>query len=165
MKKYCKVVAITIVGLAISVFLPAGFSQFEAVKTNVGYANSFTMEQNAGTSGGTVKRQIDISSPWSGAYIYEDATIVGRIEIYDSFRMSNVGPGTKDFFGDDIFNDGADSNPGSGAEGNPVTKAGNNNKSDEKVNTGSVVNRNSNPEVEEILGISIVANPTWLDLF
>jgi len=59
------------------------------------------IEQKAATSQGTVKRHADISSPWSGAYVYEDMKVVGKAEITDSFRMNNLKPGVeadKDWF-------------------------------------------------------------------
>ena len=61
------------------------------------------IEQTASTSQGTVKRHIDVSSPWSGAYVYEDMVVEGMAEIRDHFRMDNLRPGseaspTEDFF-------------------------------------------------------------------
>ncbi len=75
-------------------------------KDNGNPDNSFAgdetaIEQKAATSQGTVKRHADISSPWSGAYIYEDMKVVGKAEITDSFRMNNLKPGVeadKDWF-------------------------------------------------------------------
>lgn len=55
----------------------------------------FEIDQETSTSGGTTRRHNDISSPWSGAYVYENTTIVGKAEITDSFRMDNIKPGTK----------------------------------------------------------------------
>jgi len=53
----------------------------------------FNIEQHARTSMGAVQRFIDISSPWSGAYVYEDMTVVGKSEINEAFSMVNLGPG------------------------------------------------------------------------
>jgi len=55
----------------------------------------FNMDQMARTSQGTVKRYIDISSPWSGAYLMEDMSVVGKSEIKEAFKMPNV-PAGKD---------------------------------------------------------------------
>jgi len=55
--------------------------------------NYFNIEQHARTSQGAVQRFIDISSPWSGAYVYEDMTVVGKSEINEAFSMVNLGPG------------------------------------------------------------------------
>ena len=66
--------------------------------------NYFNIDQFARTSMGTVQRFIDISSPWSGAYLYEDMSIVGTSEIEEAFSMENIAPGA-DIIGDwwDIF--------------------------------------------------------------
>jgi hypothetical protein len=53
----------------------------------------FKMTQMARTSDGDVKRYIDISSPWSGAYLYEDFEVAGFAEIMDSFTMINLPAG------------------------------------------------------------------------
>jgi hypothetical protein len=65
----------------------------------------FKMTQMARTSDGDVKRYIDISSPWSGAYLYEDFEVAGFAEIMDSFTMINL-PAGEDMPGDwwkDLF--------------------------------------------------------------
>ena len=55
--------------------------------------NYFTIDQMARTSMGTVQRYIDISSPWSHAYLYEDMTVVGMTEVDESFAMANLPAG------------------------------------------------------------------------
>ncbi len=55
--------------------------------------NYFNIDQFARTSQGTVRRYIDISSPWSHAYLYEDMEVVGMAEIEESFAMNNITPG------------------------------------------------------------------------
>jgi len=55
--------------------------------------NYFNIDQMARTSMGTVRRFIDVSSPWSHAYLYEDMEVVGMAEIEESFAMNNIGPG------------------------------------------------------------------------
>ena len=55
--------------------------------------NFFEIEQMARTSMGTVQRFIDISSPWSHAYLMEDMSVVGKSEISEAFGMTNIGPG------------------------------------------------------------------------
>ncbi len=57
--------------------------------------NYFHIEQKAETTGGTTKRYIDISSPWTGAYHYEDMTIEGKARIKESFQMDNLAPGAE----------------------------------------------------------------------
>lgn len=59
----------------------------------------FNMEQMARTSQGTLKRYIDISSPWTGAYLHEDMSVVGKSMITEAFRMPNV-PAGADIVGD-----------------------------------------------------------------
>jgi len=56
----------------------------------------FEIEQEAGTTGGTTKRYIDISSPFTGAYLYEDMEVEGSADITESFEMINLEPGTEE---------------------------------------------------------------------
>jgi hypothetical protein len=53
----------------------------------------FSMEQFAHVSKGTVKRYIDISSPYSHAMLHEDMAVTGSAEIIESFTMQNFAPG------------------------------------------------------------------------
>jgi hypothetical protein len=53
----------------------------------------FNMEQFARTSQGTLKRYIDVSSPWSHAYLMQDMTIVGKSEVKEGFSMPNIAAG------------------------------------------------------------------------
>ena len=68
-------------------------SDFEVVKGEDYVGNYFHIEQKAGTTGGTTKRYIDISSPWSGAYIHEDMKVEGEAEVEETFKMDNLEPG------------------------------------------------------------------------
>ncbi len=43
--------------------------------------NFFSISQTASTSGGTVKRRIDLTEPVSGEYLFEDTVIKGRVDI------------------------------------------------------------------------------------
>ncbi|MDW7738446.1 MAG: hypothetical protein SCJ97_00100 [Bacillota bacterium] len=54
----------------------------------------FVIEQVAATSGGITRRHIDVSSPHSHAYLFEDMTVVGKAEIRESFEMNNIAPGS-----------------------------------------------------------------------
>ncbi len=56
--------------------------------------NYFNIGQLARTSMGTVQRFIDISSPFSHAYLHEDMSIVGASEIEEAFSMNNIQPGS-----------------------------------------------------------------------
>ena len=53
----------------------------------------FEIDQKARTSMGEVKRFIDISSPWSHGYVYEDMSIVGKSDIEEAFAMNNLAAG------------------------------------------------------------------------
>jgi len=53
----------------------------------------FKMNQTARTSMGFVGRYIDMSSPWSGAYLYEDTEMTGFVEIVENFNMTNLPAG------------------------------------------------------------------------
>jgi len=53
----------------------------------------FTMEQMARTSQGTLKRYIDISSPWSHGYLHEDMSVVGKSKISEAFKLGNLPAG------------------------------------------------------------------------
>jgi len=55
--------------------------------------NYFNIEQYARTSQSHVYRYIDISSPWSYAYVYEYAEVTGKAEIQEAFSLDNLGPG------------------------------------------------------------------------
>ncbi len=66
-------------------------------------ANSFT--QQSGTTGGELRRHIDISSPWSAGYLYEDLTVIGSAKVTDSFTMNNLTPGADQNYWDSPFDD------------------------------------------------------------
>jgi len=53
----------------------------------------FTIEQYALTTQGTMKRFIDISSPWSHGLFYEDMVVTGYSEVSESLFMDNLKPG------------------------------------------------------------------------
>ncbi len=51
----------------------------------------FYIDQYASTSGGTVKRYIDLVDPVSGQYIFEDAKIKGYARVWDSLQAEGAG--------------------------------------------------------------------------
>jgi hypothetical protein len=53
----------------------------------------FIMDQHARTSMGTLKRYIDISSPWSHGYLYEDMSVVGKSDVQEAFALNNLPAG------------------------------------------------------------------------
>ena len=55
--------------------------------------NFFNIDQMARTSDGELKRFIDISEPFDGAYLMEDFEVTGEVDIEEAFNMTNVAPG------------------------------------------------------------------------
>lgn len=53
----------------------------------------FTMDQMARTSQGTLKRYIDISSPFNHGYLMEDMSVTGKSKIEETFAMYNLPKG------------------------------------------------------------------------
>jgi hypothetical protein len=53
------------------------------------------LSQHSSTTGGELRRHIDISSPWSGGYLFEDMTVIGSATVTESFSMGNLGPGSE----------------------------------------------------------------------
>ncbi|MDW7730410.1 MAG: hypothetical protein SCJ94_10480 [Bacillota bacterium] len=53
----------------------------------------FDMEQHARTSMGTLRRYIDISSPFNHSYLYENMSIVGKSDVQETFSLMNIKPG------------------------------------------------------------------------
>lgn len=54
--------------------------------------NYFTIQQYALNTYGITRRYIDMSSPWSHAYLREGFTVAGRSEVRESFSMHNHVP-------------------------------------------------------------------------
>jgi len=161
-----KIILILAVVLMISVFYPDVFDLDEGGSGSVSYASGFNINQSAGTSQGTVKRHIDISSPWSGGYVYEDMTIKGRVEITESFTMGTPVSGDRDFFDDDIFSDKAKQPAASAAGSNPEAGTASNPGSGKTAVAANASSASSESGIEAVLGISILAVPgTWLELF
>ncbi len=53
------------------------------------FEDYFSIEQRAYTSSGETRRNIDISSPVSGAYVMDDMTVTGMADIWETFSMDN----------------------------------------------------------------------------
>ena len=67
---------------------------YETQKAGPWFAGSyFNIEQYSRTSQGTHRRYIDISSPWSHAYLNEAMTVVGMSEVWEAFSMDNLTAG------------------------------------------------------------------------
>ncbi len=75
-----------------------GFDDDGVLERQVGddfVGDFFTMDQFARTSQGTLKRYIDVSSPWSGALLMQDMSVVGKSEVKEYFTMPNIPAGAE----------------------------------------------------------------------
>jgi len=106
-KRNLKLMVVLLTFLFVSALTPGWFFGNVIFTGGTCSANGFVLDQGMANSQGTIKRYIDISSPFSGAYLYENLTVVGRSEITDSFTMDNLPPGANADQGfdkiDDIF--------------------------------------------------------------
>ncbi|MDW7730714.1 MAG: hypothetical protein SCJ94_12065 [Bacillota bacterium] len=59
----------------------------------------FDIEQHARTSQGTLRRYIDISSPFNHGYLMENMSVVGKSDVQETFAMQNL-PAGSDIVGD-----------------------------------------------------------------
>ncbi len=169
MRKHFKIILIMSAFLTAGFLYPAGFNQDYSRSGNVVSASSQTFEQQAGTSQGTVKRYADISSPWSGAYLYENMRVVGSAEINETFTMGKPpsSRSDKDNFFDHRDGAGTGSSTGSSSASENKPESGTDSQaySGDKENSGTSAQKKSVSGVEEVLGVNIVAVPTWFDLF
>jgi hypothetical protein len=79
-----------------------------------GIAQVAGLTQHSSTTGGELRRHIDISSPWSGGYLHEDMTVIGSASVTESFTMDNLGPGAESDYWKKAYDDfgiGFDVNP------------------------------------------------------
>ena len=65
----------------------------EVVKGEDYVGSYFHIEQLAHTTGGSLNRYIDISSPWSHGYLSENMSVEGEAKVEESFSMDNLAPG------------------------------------------------------------------------
>ncbi len=161
--------------LMFSLLIPSVSNIFEGSLSMKVYAEEQGMTQSASTSGGTVKRYIDMSSPFSGGYLHEDMRVVGKASITESFTMGNVKPGSNAGSGIDKWDIGpsggssgssVEVNEGSGsAGGSSSTGSDSNTGSGSSESTKVAAEEKASPPKEAVLGISITSYPTWLDLF
>lgn len=109
---------------------------------------SIGLTQQSSTTGGELRRHIDISNPFSGGYLLEDMTVIGSASVTESFTMNNLGPGAEsDYF----F-------PGNTTPASPAPASGSVNKPSSIVAGASVT---VEPEVEG----DIRTGFRWRDLF
>ncbi len=152
MIKCRRVLPVMIIFFAISFFYPAGLYQGQVLKGNICHAGSFLVGQVSGNQSGTIKRHINISSPWSGGYIYEDFHAVGKVEVRETFRMGKIGPGAED-----LFDSESKGNPGPDTGGHTGSGTGN--------NPGSGTKNSPASQATEIVELVASANLKWRDLF
>ena len=72
----------------------AAHGAYENVGDDDYVGDYFNIEQESYVSSGETKRYIDISSPYSGAYLSEDMTVIGMSSIQESFSMENFPAGS-----------------------------------------------------------------------
>lgn len=121
------------------------------------YASGSMIQQGSSTSQGTIQRYIDISSPHSGAYVFENSKVVGTATVTESFSMDNLPPGP-------------DAGGGAVADNEIITTGSGSGSS-----TGSGIGRSTTvlgESIEEqqvkaasIADFGLSKKPGWLDLF
>ncbi len=164
--KYVPMLIAVLVGCA---FLGFALTQnaFANNADNDDLGNNFEMEQEAGTSGGTVRRHIDISSGWSGAYLHENMTVEGKAEIKESFSMSNLkaGSGSSRGTGSGTGNSGSGSESATGVAGENNSSGENNPSSNQNNDPNSGETDNYGPDNKTEPEIEPMKIPGWSDLF
>jgi len=72
----------------------AAHGPYENVDDDDYVGDYFNIEQQSYVSSGETKRYIDISSPYSHAYLSEDMTVIGMASVQESFSMENFPAGS-----------------------------------------------------------------------
>ncbi len=126
---------------------------------------SVGLTQQSSTTGGELRRHIDISSPFSGGYLHEDMTVIGSASVTESFTMNNLEPGAESDYWKKAYDDF-----GIGFEVNPGIFPGETSPASPAPVSGSV----SKP-ASAVAGDSVTVEPEeegdirsgfrWLDLF
>ncbi len=164
--RYVPVLIAVLVGCAFLGFaLTQNAFANDADKDDLG--NNFEMEQEAGTSGGTTRRYIDISSGWSGAYLHENMTVEGKAEIKESFSMNNIkaSSGSSRETGSGAGNSGSGNESATGAAGENNSSGENNPNSNQNNDPNPGEKDNSGPENKTEPEIESMKIPDWADLF
>ncbi len=144
--------------LSLLTFGPAGFISLTGSSGKLCHANSFDIEQSSGSTGGTNKRYIDISSSHSGAYFSERSVVVGFVEISESFSMNNVGNGSttgSNFDGKWHSGFGANDLPGSDSPHSPFYNPKNQSMADVPAEIAATSETSSDdllPSADAVLG-------------
>ncbi len=163
MRSKFKILPVLVAALMIGALFTAGFS------------DNIDKEQKAGTEGGTTKRYIDMSNPWTGAYLHEDMKIEGKAEVKESFQMGSPDSGVNIEAG--VGEEGGtkaasvEDNSSSGEKDNPEPKTENNSSQDENNNPGSSDNiddaakAGEKEQEEKNYLFAPVPVPGWEELF
>jgi len=130
-----------------------------------GIAQVAGLSQQSSTTGGELRRLIDISSPLSGGYLYEDMTVIGSASVTESFTMNNLKPGSEADYWKKAYDDfriGFDPNPDifpkAASPASPTPVSGSVSKPAAAVAGTSVVTEAENET-------NIRSGFRWLDLF
>ncbi len=74
-----------------SVYGQGALSPYSIAPQEIVYQGEFEIDQRASTTGGKMKRYIELVCPVSGTYLFEDSEIRGSADVSDSLRMDNTG--------------------------------------------------------------------------
>ena len=163
MKKNLKLTVVLLSFLFISALTPGWFLGNVILTGGICSANGFVLNQDMSNTQGTVNRYIDISSPFSGAYLYENLTVVGRSEINESFTMDNMPPGVDADYGfdkiDDIFGPLPASDPA------PAAPQGSSAKTEKSLSSGRDDTAVLSAVITEDFGLQKTADYDWFMLF
>lgn len=128
-------------------------------------AQDVGLTQQSGTTGGELKRHIDISNPWSAGYLYEDLIVIGRATVTDSFTMNNMSPGSNADYWESPFDDfGFDVNPAPTQQKKSATGSSTTTVTGSGEKPAATV-AGANVEVEAESESDIRKGYRWLDLF
>lgn len=122
------------------------------------FASGSMMQQSSSTSQGTIQRHIDISSPHSGAYIYENSKVVGTATVTESFSMDNLPPGSDSGSSAEVDTDIRTTGSGSSS-----SSSGSGTGSSTTVLGESIEEQETSVAASEEFASS--DRPGWLDLF
>jgi hypothetical protein len=164
--KTLKLMVVLLSFIFISALTPGWFLGSLAFTGGICSANGFVLDQNMANSQGTVNRYIDISSPFSGAYLYENLTVVGRSEITDSFTMDNLPPGVDATQGFDIIEDIFDSSPEN--EPAPAPPQDSSTVTEKTLSSGGSASDDTavlSVAITEDFGLQKTADYDWFELF
>ena len=176
MKKVKPLLTVLTVLIFVGAFFTAGFynqDENESSSASVEFdGEGVSKEQSVGTEGGTTKRYIDISNPFTGAYLHEDMKIEGKAEIKESFSMGDVDAGgnVQSSVGEEDGTKDASVDVEESSTSEAVVEQAQGNSSGG--NSGAEENspgdqKDNNPEADNATGYILepASFPEWADLF